>query len=120
MTLAERVRRVGSVPAQHMTHVIDPTRAPWVAQVCGRSAQYGFDRAFLDGLYDYRVANRVGTRGIMLTFVLHPGKVYEVRELLSWSSERRYFCHVVAGAIVHLSKEQALAILDGGQVRPTC
>lgn len=112
---AERVRRVGRVPVEHMAHIIDPKRAPWVARLRGRSEQYEFDRLFLGGLYDYRGANRTGSRGVMLTFVLHPGNVYEVRELLSWSSERRYLCHVVAGTIVHLSQEHALAILDGGR-----
>lgn len=115
LPLDKVIRRLGNVPDAHKGHVLDPKRRPWVAHLRGRSEVYGFDRDFLEGLRDYRGSNRVGTRGIMLTFVLHPSKVYEVRELLSWSSERRYFCHVVAGAIVHLSKEQALAILDGGQ-----
>jgi hypothetical protein len=109
------IRRLGNVPSAHKGHVLDPKRRPWVALIRGRSEQYGLDREFLDGFRDYRGANGVGSRGVMITFVLHPGKVYEVHELISWSRERRYMCHVVAGAIVVLTQDQALAILDGGQ-----
>lgn len=109
------IRRLGRIPDAHKGHVLDKNRRPWVARIRGLSEKYGLDREFLSGLRDYRGSNGTGSRGIMITYVLHSGHVYEVRELLSWSSERRYFCHVVDGHIVELSQEDAIARVDSGK-----
>lgn len=116
MPLDVVLRRLGRVPPAHASHLLDPKRRAWVAHVTGRSAKFGLERAFIEGLRDYKEANSVGSRGVMLTFILYPGRIYEVRALLSWSKEDRYFCHVVDGAIVRLTQERALAILDGGDL----
>jgi len=69
------------------------------------SDRYGLARVFLKGLRDYREANKQGSRGVYLTFVLYPGKLYEVHELLTWHTQRRYFCEVKDAEVVEVSVE---------------
>lgn len=69
--------------------------APWVADITE-------GRTFLAPLRDYAQANGRGSRGIYDTFILRPGRVYEVNEITGWTSHRRYRCRVVAGRLEEL------------------
>jgi hypothetical protein len=86
---------------QHLLYV--PTRQPWVAEVSRDEASGKVRRVFLRGQKDFSRANSVGSRGVYLYFHLHEGVTYEVRELTSWTRERRYFCRVENGRIAEIA-----------------
>ncbi len=108
------LRQMARVPAEQRLAVLTPGRRPWVARITGLDSRHGLAREFLRPLKDYRDANSTGSRGVWLTFVLRAGALYEVHELLSWQRDRRYFCHVEAGKLVELTREQVLAQLAVG------
>lgn len=110
------LRQIGRVPREHLTAVLMPGRRPWVARITGLDDRHGLAREFERGLRDYRQADSTGSRGVWLTFVLRPGTVYEVHELVSWQRERRYFCRVEAGRVVEITREAVLARLASGAV----
>jgi len=99
---------------QHASRLLDPGMKPWVAQITGRDSRHGLARLFLRGMRDYRDANKIGSRGVFLTFVLYPGHIYEVNALLSWSRMKRYFCRVESGAIVEMTTDEMARHLDNG------
>ena len=111
------LKHMGRIPREQREAVLTPNRRPWVAQITGRDAQHGLARTFLKHLKDYKDANGNGSRGIFLTYVLRDGFLYEVRELLSWSRERRYFCRVAAGQIVEMTTEEVARYLDAGTTK---
>lgn len=76
-----------------------PCRA-WVAEI----GPVTLKRTFLRPCLDYSGANSKGTRGVFAAYVLAPERLYEVSSPESWSTTRRYFCHVVNGDIVELPK----------------
>lgn len=108
------LRQVGRVPREQLRALLTPGRRPWVARVTGLDDRHGLAREFERGLRDYREANGTGSRGVWLTFVLRPGVLYEVQELVSWQNERRYFCRVVAGKVVEMTREELLARFASG------
>lgn len=110
-TFSRVLRQCRRIPA-HAQRLLDNGMRPWVAHVTGRDARHGLARTFLEGLRDYRDANSGGSRGVYLTFVLYPGRIYEVNEVQSWTRKRRYFCHVVNGAPVELSVADVATRLD--------
>lgn len=106
------LKNMRRIPSEQREAVLTPNRRPWVAQITGRDARHGLARTFLNHLKDYKDANGTGSRGVYLTYVLRDGFLYEVRELLSWSRERRYFCRVAAGQIVEMTAEEVARYLD--------
>jgi hypothetical protein len=96
------LRQLRRVPAEQRRRLLAPGARPWVAHIVGRTSRGGLDRRFLEGLRDYRDANGTGSRGVMLTFILYPQRLYEVNELQSWKRMRRFFCEAVDGKIVEL------------------
>jgi hypothetical protein len=70
---------------------------PWVAEVTGIGPDGRPVRRFLKGDRDYAHADALGERGIFKNFYLREGRVYEVREQLSWIQHRRYFVAVRPG-----------------------
>lgn len=105
------LKNMGRIPREQREAVLTPSRRPWVAQITGRDARHGLARTFLEHLKDYRDANGTGSRGVFLTYVLRDGFLYEVRELLSWNRERRYFCRVEDGKIVEMTVDEVAARL---------
>lgn len=99
------LKRMGRIPRAHASAVLDNSWRPWVARL-QPDARGGFERTFERGLRDYRDASGNGNRGVYLTFILRPVFIYDVRELLSWSRDRRYFCRVEAGKIVEMSVDE--------------
>jgi len=67
----------------------------WVAEIERLDKRYGYKRRFLRFNHkDYDNANSVGSRGVMIHYVLESGKIYEVKEPKSWKRDIRYFCRV--------------------------
>ena len=107
---------VASVGNDEWTEALrPPPNNTWVAEITGRDARYGYARRFLGGPKDYSESNGIGSRGVYRYFELESGKLYEVKERVSWSRSRRYWCTVNdAGQVVELTDEEAGAWLSRG------
>lgn len=90
-----------------------PPPSCWVAEIKGYGDIYKYDREFLPRKLDYTHANGIGSRGIMAEYILESGRVYEVKQQLSWNQSRRYFCLVSGfGDIVELDEDQVAQYID--------
>ena len=81
-------------------------RGYWVAEIIGRHPKFRFQREFLRFKKDYSEANSIGSRGVYAYYILEDNKVYEVCSPISWKNTDRYFCTVVGGEIIRLTKEE--------------
>lgn len=73
-----------------------------------------FVRMRLHGKRDYARANGVGSRGINELYLLEWGRVYEVRQPISWRRSRQYYAGVSDdGDVVELTREQVEEVLCG-------
>jgi hypothetical protein len=90
----------------------------WVAEIRGFGIKSRLDRAFIEGKRDYSKANSKGTRGIFCWHVLESGRVYEVKAMLSWSRQERYFCRVSDdGEILRISEKEVEAYCESKLLR---
>lgn len=79
----------------------------WVAEVIGTDQKYKFARSFLKRKLDYSRSNSKGSRGIFAEYILESGKIYDVKQQVSWRNSKRYFCTVNSeGDIIELSEEE--------------
>lgn len=79
-----------------------PKPSYWVAQIIGVHPVFKYERKFIKGKKDYSQANRKGSRGVFVYYLVESGNVYEVKR----SSKRRYFCIVdEEGSIQEVNKE---------------
>lgn len=83
-----------------------PPKRPWLAEITGLSARYGLHREFLQGQLDWENANRTGTRGVHMYWVLSPGRVYEASWSESWARRERAFLRVADGTVEQISGEE--------------
>lgn len=79
---------------------------PWVARIVGPHPRYKLLREFVRGQRDFIDAYGTG-RGIKMNFYIKPG-VYEVREPLNRTKERRYFIRASDGRWTEIPREEAL------------
>lgn len=92
---------------------------PWVAEITGLHERYGLSRVFVKGLRDYRdarVAWSGNTYGVVATFPLRDGRLYEVSRCEGKSSKRlvtRRFYLVEDGQMHEKTPEEVLAWLHG-------
>lgn len=63
---------------------------PWVARCTWDHERRRINRVFLQALWDYRHANRIGSRGVYMHFTLAPG-MYDVLQRVAWRRSDRYF-----------------------------
>lgn len=84
---------------------------PWVAAITGRCPQYGFVREFMTPTADYRDADKYGTHGVWLYYMLPTG-LYEVKELISHYKERRYFARVHDLEMTEITREEVIEWLE--------
>jgi hypothetical protein len=83
----------------------DKSRA-WVARV-RIDANGWVDREFVDpGAVDWSESNSVGSRGVYKRYWLEERVYYEVSSPESWSGTDRYFCEVINGEIIRMTKEE--------------
>jgi hypothetical protein len=66
----------------------------------------------LTGKRDYRYASKRGSRGIYLWFLLEQGRLYCVRELVSWTKHETYYVTARDGEVVRLNSEEVDAWLS--------
>ena len=84
----------------------------WVAQLFGSCPQRRWQRSFLRGQRDYRKANSVGSRGIMVNYFLEQGPIYEVYERTSWRDSDRYFLRIAGGIAVRMTEAEVRQCLE--------
>ncbi len=81
----------------------------WAAEITGFDPKYKYARSFLKRKLDYSRANSKGSRGVYAEYILESGKVYEVKEQISWKKLQRYFCTVnQEGDIIVLTESEAI------------
>lgn len=81
----------------------------WVAEITGFDQKYKYARKFLKRKLDYSRANSKGSRGVYAEYILESGKIYDVKQQISWKRVRRYFCTVNQdGDIVILSESEVV------------
>lgn len=91
-------------------------KKPWVAELTGWDARYGFGRRFLKPKLDYENANSKGTRGVRCYFTLGLDKVYEAWWMQSWHDCRRAFLRATPeGDVTEIGREEAEAWLRARQ-----
>lgn len=109
---AYRMHRKHGKPWRPRTKLeANPTRRPWVAQIVGLDDCHGLRRDFLRGNRDYREANGIGSRGIMVHYFLDDG-LYEINELLTWVRERRYYLRIRDGQAEEIRLKEVVACLS--------
>jgi hypothetical protein len=66
---------------------------------------------------DYSKANGVGSRGVYDYYVLKPGNIYEIIEVLSWKRSRRYYAFILPDSSVkEMDYGEAIECLSGGSI----
>lgn len=55
---------------------------------------------------DFSRANGCGTRGVYAEYLLEDGHYYSVKQPLSWTKFLEYYCTVINGNIVELTREE--------------
>lgn len=97
---------------------------PWVARIDGPDELYGLRREFVPAMNDWRRARPAwsgNVYGIIATFHLREGALYEVSRLRGNPSKRRVareFVWAEGGKLHPRSDEEALAIVAGDDDRP--
>jgi hypothetical protein len=92
---------------------------PWVARIGGADAKYGLAREFIKPMNDWRDASKAWSGnlyGVVATFALREGALYEVSRLRGRSSKRhvsREFVWVEDRKMHHRTPDEALAHADG-------
>ena len=95
------------IPAGGMAAIFgSPPKRYWVAEITGVCAKFKYQRKFLRCKKDYSQANGIGSRGVYAYYILEDNRVYEVSSPESWRSTDRYFCTVVGGEIIRLTREE--------------
>lgn len=103
---------IGAHPPKHLAPFYSPTPREWVAQIMGVDGRGKFVRAFLSGNRDYTNSNSAGSRGVMTTFNLQNGPIYEVSSPRSWRDTERYFCRIVDGSLVKITDDEVKSCLE--------
>ena len=82
-----------------------PSRA-WVAKV-QIDARGLIDREFVaPHAIDYAESNSVGSRGVYKCYWLEERVYYEISSPQSWRNVDRFFCEVIDGEIIRMTKEE--------------
>jgi hypothetical protein len=97
-----------------------PPPRTWVAEIGGTDTRFGLQRTFVQPLNDWARAHRAwsgNVYGVVSTFPLRNGRVYEVGRCRGKPSKRyfaREFCRVEGRHMESITPEEALAHADGG------
>lgn len=107
---------IGHDTAMALKQFGERTEGPYVARIAGLTAR-NFRREFVRGRIDYAHANSIGSRGVMLHYLLAPG-IYETREHRSWSRTETYYIMIDAiGAKEYVSRDEARELVRLGCAR---
>lgn len=64
---------------------------PWIAEITGTHEKFKFERKFIKYRTDYSEANGAFSRGVYQCYIVESGRLYELKNLVSWNSYERYF-----------------------------
>lgn len=93
---------------------------PWVARVDGPDEQYGLKREFVRPMNDWEKAHRAWSGnlyGVVATFAMRNGHLYEIQRLTGSSSRRhvtREFYWLDGGELTETEPADALQRVSGG------
>lgn len=94
---------------------------PWVAQIEGTCSRYGLQRKFIQPMNDWKNAKKAWSGniyGVVATFALRSGHLFEVSRLRGNSSRRHLSREFLLidddGARTTLTPDEALTYVDGG------
>jgi hypothetical protein len=96
-----------------------PAPKPWVAHITGTDPKYGLARKFVDAMNDWRDASKAwsgNVYGVVATFALREGNLYEVSRCRGRASKRyvaREFVFIRDRKPVQLEPIEALARIAG-------
>lgn len=84
----------------------------WITQIFGCDGRGRWIGAKLYGARDYSSANSIGSRGVMVTYLLDEGPIYQVCSPQSWTRADTYFCRILDGQCVRMSDDEVRACLS--------
>ncbi len=84
----------------------------WVAEITGFDLRYKYARTFLKFKKDYSRANSKGSRGVYAEYILEEGKIYDVKQPVTWKRDKRYFCTVRDWQIVEIDEMEVILCLN--------
>lgn len=84
----------------------------WVAQIFASNGRGGWVRSFLDGNRDYSLSNSRGSRGIMVSYLLEQGPIYEINAPQTWSCSDRYFARVMDNTLSRMTEDEVRKCLE--------
>jgi hypothetical protein len=97
-----------------------PPPKPWVAKIVGVDPErFGLRREFVKAMNDWKNAHAAWSGnlyGVVATFPLHDGNLYEVSRCRGKSSKRyvaREFYSLIGGRMIERTPDEALAIAEG-------
>lgn len=96
-----------------------PAPKPWAAKITGIDTKFGLRREFVDKMNDWKDAKKAwsgNVYGVVATFPLRTGCLYEVSRCRGRSSKRyvsREFGVVEGGKLRSLEPIEALALVEG-------
>jgi hypothetical protein len=91
---------------------------PWVAELVGACPRRTFRRSFVRPFYDWSEARRTMSGrvfGVVATFALRDGRLYEVSRHRGRASRRRVvreYCRTDGGQLVEVDREEVLRCLS--------
>ena len=90
---------------------------PWVAEIIGQYPSKKLKRLFVEGSVDFSEASKNGDRGVMITFILESGRIYEVKYKITLKRISRYFCTVTdSGEILKINEDEVEQCLNNTSV----
>jgi hypothetical protein len=105
--------RIGPSAIRGAGHWLAPS--PWLAELIGYSAAFGFRRDFLEPHRDYSRGNGRGTRGVMYHWTLTVNRVYEAYRKTGVNTAERMFLRATSdGDVEQISREEVEAWLREG------
>ena len=93
------IERIGSDRLGH--------QPAWVREVTGIEPRRIAETP-LDGYADYTNANSVGSRGVIINYLLQEGHIYHVSAPVNFKRRETYFCQVRQGGIVRLEFDEVI------------
>lgn len=105
------IEAIGDDMAREFRHLGWKSRN-WVAQIFGSDGRGGWVRSFVSGNRDYSSANSKGSRGIMVSYLLEQGPIYEIKAPLTWSSSDRYFARIMDNTLSRMTADEVIECLE--------
>lgn len=94
-----RLERIGNDRLGH--------QPAWVKEVSGIEPRRIIETP-IDGYADYTNSNSVGSRGVIINYLLQEGHIYHVSAPINFKRRETYFCQVRQGNIVRVEFDEVI------------